>query len=198
MKHTQSNHDRWQGTKMASENGCVSWCRFQCFSSVPPVFCWFQTNHFYFKKVILLHFIQSEHKHIICKLGIALKINAYVELAIHTWIIVESIWEMPERMHDWNQRCLSLATFGPPSLAYPSSHVYVFLHNHSWGNDGTIQYILNIQITVGGMTTTEGVPRILALYTTDQQHVLIGSTYLPRNNDRRQGRRCTIVDDVPS
>jgi hypothetical protein len=78
MKHTQSNHDRWQGTKMASENRCVSWCRFQCFSSVPPVFCWFQTNHFYFKKVILRHFIQSEHKHIICKLGITLKINAYV------------------------------------------------------------------------------------------------------------------------
>ena len=44
-------------------------------------------------------------------------------------------------MHDWNQRCLSLATFGAPDiilLANPSSHDYVFLHNHSWGNGGTI------------------------------------------------------------
>ena len=48
---------------------------------------------------------------------------------------------MPERMHDWNQRCLSLATFGALDiilLAKPSSHNYVLLHNHSWGNGGTI------------------------------------------------------------
>ena len=70
---------------------------------------------------------------------------------------------MPERMHDWNQRCLSLATFGAPDiilLANLSSHDYVLLHNHSWGNGGTIYY-LNIRITVGRMTTTEDVPRIL-------------------------------------
>ena len=44
-------------------------------------------------------------------------------------------------------------------LANPSSHDYLLLWNHSWGNDGTIY--LNIRITVGGMTTTEDIPRIL-------------------------------------
>ena len=54
--------------------------------------------------------------------------------------------------------------------------IYTKHPNHSWKNDYD-----------RGCTKNT----LTALYTTDQQHVLIGSTYLPRNNHRRKGRRCT-------
>ena len=103
---------------------------------------------------------------------------------------------LPERMHDWNhQRCLSLTTIGLTAYQVPSStylyvitvegttvqYIYTKHPNHSWEN------VYDCGCTKNTLT---------ALYTTDQQHVLIGSTNLPRNNDHR--RRCTIVDDVPS
>ena len=99
---------------------------------------------------------------------------------------------MPLTYHDWTHPV-------PSSLVYISlrkvddvpitvegttvQYIYINHPNHSWEN------VYDCGCTKNTLT---------ALYTTDQQHVLISSTYLPRNNDRRQGRRCTIVDDVPS
>ena len=54
--------------------------------------------------------------------------------------------------------------------------IYTKHPNHSWRNDYDRRYTENT---------------LTALYTTDQQHVLICSTYLSRNNHRRRGRLCT-------
>ena len=54
--------------------------------------------------------------------------------------------------------------------------IYIKLPNHSLRNDYDQRYTENT---------------LTALYTTDQQHVLICSTYLPPDNCRRKGRRCT-------
>ena len=56
--------------------------------------------------------------------------------------------------------------------------IYTKHPNHSWRNDYDRRYTENT---------------LTALYTTDQQHVLICSTYLSRNNHRRRGRLCTTL-----
>ena len=97
---------------------------------------------------------------------------------------------MPERMHDWNQRSSHLPRLDSPRTKFPRlristqsqlegttvQRIYIKLPNHSWRNDYDQRYTENT---------------LTALYTTDQQHVLICSTYLPPDNCRRKGRRCT-------
>ena len=106
---------------------------------------------------------------------------------------------MPLTYHDWTHPVPHFIPYQVPSSTYLyvrqtmyqsqlrerryNTYIYIKHPNHSWEN------VYDCGCTKNTLT---------ALYTTDQQHVLIGSTYLLRNNDRRQGRQCTIVDDVPS